>query len=134
MLVFADAHYAMALAAAGDPDPHLADLRAWAREGSGTEARLLRECGLALIEGLVAYRRGEWARAVDLLLPIRRELRRVGGSHAQRDVFQRTLVDAAIRDGRWSLARALVAERLGRKPESAWNRSAWARVETGMAA
>ena len=132
MLVFADAHYAMALAAAADPARHLADLEAWAEQGSGTEARLMREVGLALIEGLVAYRRGAFARAVDLLLPIRREIRRVGGSHAQRDVFQRTLVDAAIRDGRWSLARALVAERVARKPGSAWNRKAWARVEAGL--
>jgi tetratricopeptide (TPR) repeat protein len=134
MLVFADAHYAMALAAAGDAEGHLADLRDWAASGSGTEALLLQECGLALIEGLVAYRRGEWARAVDLLVPIRRAIRRVGGSHAQRDVFQRTLVDAALRDERWSLARALVAERLARKPENPWNRKAWARVETGLAA
>jgi tetratricopeptide (TPR) repeat protein len=134
MLVFADAHYAMALAAAGDAEPHLADLRAWAASGSGTQTRLLQECGLALIEGLVAYRRGEWTRAVDLLLPIRRAIRRVGGSHAQRDVFQRTLVDAALRDGRGSLARALVAERLARKPDCAWNRRAWARAEAGVVA
>jgi tetratricopeptide (TPR) repeat protein len=134
MLVFADAHYAMALAAAGDAEPHLADLRAWAASGSGTQARLLQECGLALIEGLIAYRRGEWARAVDLLLPIRRAIRRVGGSHAQRDVFQRTLVDATLRAGRASLARALVAERLARKPGCAWNRTAWARAEAGLPA
>jgi hypothetical protein len=136
MLVFAEAHYAMALAAAGSPVSHLADLRDWAASGSGTEARLLAECGLALIEGLVAYRKGEWDRAVDLLLPIRRSIRRVGGSHAQRDVFHRTLVDAALQGGRWPLARALVAERLARKPESTWNRKAWARLtpESGRAA
>jgi tetratricopeptide (TPR) repeat protein len=128
MLVFAEAHYAMALAAAGDPAPHLADVREWAATGSGTEARLAAECGVALVKGLVAYRRGEWGRAVDLLLPIRRSIRRVGGSHAQRDVFQRTLVDAALRAGRWSLARGLIAERLARKPESDWNRNAWARL------
>ena len=133
MLVFAEAHYAMALAAAGDATPHLADLRNWAANGSGTEARLLAECGLALIEGLVAYRKGEWNRTVDLLLPIRRSIRRVGGSHAQRDVFQRTLVDAALQAGRWPLARALVAERLARKPESAWNRKAWARLAVDAA-
>jgi tetratricopeptide (TPR) repeat protein len=134
MLVFADAHYAMALAAAGDPAPHLADLRQWAEEGKGTQARLLRDGGLALIDGLLAYRAGDWARAVDLLLPIRRAIKGVGGSHAQRDVFQRTLVEAALRAGRWSLARALVAERLARRPANAWNRRAWARVGEGIAA
>jgi tetratricopeptide (TPR) repeat protein len=133
MLVFADAHYAMALAASRDAERHLADMRIWAEEASGTQGRLMREVGLALIEGLVSYRNGEWARTVDLLLPIRREIRRVGGSHAQRDVFHRTLVDAALRDGRWTLARALVAERLARKPESAWNRKAWKRAEAGLA-
>ena len=38
---------------------------------------------------------------------------RFGGSHAQRDVLQRTLLESALRAGQLDLARALVAERLG---------------------
>jgi tetratricopeptide (TPR) repeat protein len=133
-LVFADAHYAMALEAAGERDGVdrlLAEARAWA-DGKGTEAEIMRESGLALLEGLVAFRRGEWGRAADLLWPIRRAVGRVGGSHAQRDVFHRTLVEAALKDGRWPLARALAAERLQRKPRSAWSWRSWGRAMAGL--
>jgi hypothetical protein len=130
MLVFADAHYAMALAAARDPaaETLLQSSRRFAESGTGTEAEIMRESGGALCEGLLAYRGGDYGRTVDLLLPVRRAWRRVGGSHAQRDVFHRTLVDAAIRADRLPLARALLSERLRRKPKSAWNWRQWGRL------
>jgi len=48
------------------------------------------------------------------------ESRQFGGSHAQRDVFQRTLLEAALRSGRYDLARSLVAERLALRPTSTY--------------
>jgi hypothetical protein len=43
---------------------------------------------------------------------------RFGGSHAQRDVLDLTLLESARRSGDAALARALAAERVARKPES----------------
>jgi hypothetical protein len=40
----------------------------------------------------------------------------VGGSHAQRDVIDLTLIAAAAQAGDNSLTRALVTERIARKP------------------
>ena len=57
--------------------------------------------------------------------PVRGKASRMGGSHAQRDVFSWTLTEAAIRLGDRALADAFVAERLSWKPESSINR-AWA--------
>ena len=76
------------------------------------------EIGLPVSRALVAYGRGDWSEVVSQLAPIRRRLHVFGGSHAQRDVVQRTLLDAALRDGRLDLARALVAERLAVRPNS----------------
>ena len=39
-----------------------------------------------------------------------------GGSHAQRDVLERTLLEAAVRSNRTTLAQRLVAERLATRP------------------
>ena len=39
------------------------------------------------------------------LAPIRRTLQRFGGSHAQRDVLQRTLLESALRSGRYRVRR-----------------------------
>lgn len=44
-----------------------------------------------------------------------------GGSHAQRDAWQRTLLVAALRGGETGFARVLVEERLAERPASAWS-------------
>ena len=51
-----------------------------------------------------------------LLIGIRPEAHVVGGSHAQRDIIDLTLIAAAARAGQVRQARALVAERAARKP------------------
>lgn len=43
---------------------------------------------------------------------------RFGGSHAQRDLLDLTLIEAATRSGDKPLAAALAAERLALKPRS----------------
>jgi hypothetical protein len=49
-----------------------------------------------------------------------------GGSHAQRDAVERTLLEAAIRAGRTDLALALVSERLAMRECNtyAWSKRA----------
>jgi hypothetical protein len=93
--------------------------------GRGTNAMMSREIGVPACEGFAAFGRGEHARAIELLMPLRGKASRMGGSHAQRDVFSWTLTEAAIRLGDRALAEGLVAERLAWKPQSPVNR-AWA--------
>lgn len=52
------------------------------------------------------------------MIDIRARASAVGGSHAQRDIIDLTLIAAAARAGQHSLAQALVAERLARKPSA----------------
>ena len=67
-------------------------------------------------QSIVAFAEGRYDDVVDLLLPVRRALHRFGGSHAQRDAMQRTLVESAIRSGQHQLAGALLRERLSLRP------------------
>lgn len=87
--------------------------------GNGTNAMMSREVGLPLADALIAFDQGDYATAIDLLLPVRLIAHRFGGSHAQRDVIGLTLIEAALRDGRGNLAIALTAERAALKPMSA---------------
>ncbi len=82
---------------------------------------MTRAVGLPLSRALLAYARGKYAEAVDLLIPIKAIAARGGGSHAQRDVLAQTLLSAAERAGQSSLARALLQERLMLKPRSGLN-------------
>ncbi|MGQ0764635.1 MAG: tetratricopeptide repeat protein [Gemmatimonadota bacterium] len=123
VLVFVDAHHAMALAASGDAtavERFLESCERFARETTGTEALVMREVGLPLVHAAIAHRRGSYAEAFDLLHPLRHRIQSIGGSHAQRDVFEQMLIDSAWRARRLDDATALLAARIAKRPRSVW--------------
>jgi len=77
--------------------------------------------GLPACRAVVAFAGGRYGEAIDQLYPIRHHLNEFGGSHAQRDALQRTLLEAALRAGRHDLASSLVRERIHAKPDSPYN-------------
>lgn len=52
------------------------------------------------------------------MLPLRQNLRWIGGSWAQRQVFNSTMIEAAVKADKLSIAIGLVAELLARKPQN----------------
>jgi tetratricopeptide (TPR) repeat protein len=127
---FNDLHAVMALVGAGRiaaAEQVVERLAGYVHQGgSGTNVAMTAEIGLPASRAIVRFGQGRYADAVDELLPIRRVLQRFGGSHAQRDVLQRTLLEAALRSGGSDLARALLSERLAVRPTSVygWTRQA----------
>jgi hypothetical protein len=86
-----------------------------------TNAMMSREVGLPVARALSAFEGQDFEITVDELQRVRPFAHRYGGSHAQRDLLQLTATEAALRAGRQSLARALIAERLALKPQSTLN-------------
>ncbi len=95
----------------------LAAVRARA-EGASTCATVAGATGVPLIASFIAAAEGRHDEAVDGLLAVRDAAFRFGGSHAQRDLVEQTLLSTAIQAGRRSLARHLLNERRMAKPES----------------
>ena len=123
-LVFADIHAAMAELRSGR-EALIERRLAWMREtaANGLEAAgLYRTVGIPIVEGLTAFHRGAYAEAVELLLPVRFDLWQIGGSYAQRDVVDWTLIEAAVRAGHRDVGLSLAHERLASRPRSAPNR------------
>ena len=110
---FSDWHAAMAFAAAGREDllQTLLQAQADAMARSNDNAAFTAEVGSAVTRAAIACAGNDWARAVDLLRPVRSHSHRFGGSHAQRDLIDLTLITAAQRSGQTPLARALEHER-----------------------
>lgn len=110
---FNDLHAAMAFVRAGRDDAlrelQLAQERALSR--GGDNAAFTRDVGAPAVRAFVAFAQNDAARAVALLHPIRTRTSRFGGSHAQRDVIEQTLIEAARRSGQTALARAWSAQR-----------------------
>jgi tetratricopeptide (TPR) repeat protein len=131
MQIFGDAHYAMALtAAAGEQG-----FARWRRSSEAyaakeeTASAIMREAGLALGDAALAHRTGNYGRAAELLLPLRHGFRRIGGSHAQRDLFAKLLIDSALRSSHVDVARELLRERLAVRPNNGWARMMANRVQ-----
>ncbi|MBK7063112.1 MAG: tetratricopeptide repeat protein [Rubrivivax sp.] len=125
---FNDVHLVVTMLAAGE----VSRAEAWVarcaeRALDGADARranhvLAREVGLPLLRGLLAFGRGEHDSAADALYAVRGQLQRLGGSHAQRDLVDLTLLSAAARGMRRALGQALVRERLMAKPATPMTR------------
>jgi len=117
---FNDWHATLADLGAGrecEVESRLARMRQAAAAGTET-ARWIGQIGIPLVEGFRAFRRGEHAEAVALLHPIRTIAAAFGGSHAQRDLIDWTLTEAACRARLVPLAVSLAADRLRQKPTS----------------
>lgn len=84
--------------------------------------------GLPAARAVLAHVEGHHEDVVAELLPVRRIAQHFGGSHAQRDLIQRTVTDSAIRSGRLDLARALLDERLSERDTSVYGLLQRARV------
>jgi hypothetical protein len=81
-------------------------------------AAFTREVGRPVTQAIVAFGDGRYKDAVRLLRPVRSIAHRFGGSHAQRDVLDLTLIEAALRAGKGDLAAAFAAERAAMRPTS----------------
>jgi len=116
--IFNDWHALMAFGLAGDHVRVGRIIAANQQLTAPTNKRAAEIAGLDLLEAFGAFAAGEPARTVDLLIGIRQYANAVGGSHAQRDVIDLTLIVAAAQSGNGRLASALVAERVARKPSA----------------
>lgn len=133
---FNDVHAVMAYVGAGrtaEAERLIRDREAWLRDTAagctgGSNAPMTAETGLPVCRALVAYAQRRYDDAVGLLLPLRRRLHTFGGSHAQRDALQKTLVEAALRAGHHDLARTLLSERVNLRPGCPYDANARARL------
>ncbi len=139
---FNDLHYIMALTMAGRRDEAstmLDSMRAFADghpESSVTIAATYRDAAIPVAEAILAHGAKDYARVVEIMMPTRYKMLPLGGSWAQRDVWERMLINAVLKDGQHSLARVLLAERTAMAPTSApsWSMYAEALDDCGETA
>lgn len=121
---FNDAHAMMAFVGAGrhGAAERLLEAQHGMLESAGDNAGFTRDVGQPVSLAIKAFGDGNYAETVRLLRPVRHIAHRFGGSHAQRDAIELTLIEAAIRSGDVALSRALAAERLHARRDSPLSR------------
>jgi tetratricopeptide (TPR) repeat protein len=114
-IAFVDVHRALTSVAAGDRAggaAYIAELEQRAASGRSPAGDVVPR----LAVGLAAYGDGDWDKAIGVLEPALAETVRIGGSRAQRDLIENTLLAAYLKDGRKADARRLVAAHADRRP------------------
>ena len=111
---FRDAHAALCFAGGEFADEMrrmIAGLDEVANDGNA----LATEVTLPLSKGIDAFAHGAYDDAADHLDGLVDQLPRLGGSHAQREVFEDTILESYIRAGRFDKAQDLLHTRLKRR-------------------
>lgn len=117
---FLSMQYLYGLGRAGAPEAEamMAAIRAHAAAAPPFTRAAWAEVAVPACEGLLAHARGDWEGAVRGLGPVLGRLPEIGGSHAQRDLFDQIHLDALIRSGRLIAAQRILEQRRVASPEA----------------
>ncbi|KAF4091702.1 hypothetical protein AMELA_G00039830 [Ameiurus melas] len=117
-LLFNDLHFLMVSLGckeSGITQRLLESLRELAKDPDGNlQHQLASTIGLPMCQALVEYDEGNYSKTVELLKPLRYRFTQIGGSDAQRDVFNQLLIHAAMKSQdkhHQRYARCLLVER-----------------------
>ncbi|SDW97196.1 tetratricopeptide repeat protein [Litoreibacter albidus] len=117
-LIFADLHYLLALIG-GSRKQAIAKLMGRmhrdAKSGRLEMDRLIANPGLSAAAGLEAFGEADFQTAFLNLSRARHTMQNAGGSHAQRDVFERLTIDAGIRAGFLTEAETILRDRVRKR-------------------
>ena len=111
---FRDCHAALAFAGSGDTDASQRLVDRLAAQGEKGDD-LAREMILPIARAAAAFAAGDYAEAASLMGPTYPMMARIGGSHAQREVFEDTLLESYVRAGMYDEAKSMLEERLSRR-------------------
>uniref|UniRef100_A0A914E034 Tetratricopeptide repeat protein 38 n=1 Tax=Acrobeloides nanus TaxID=290746 RepID=A0A914E034_9BILA len=123
-LTFNDAHILMVLSRCDEDnliEKHQTSVSSFITTGSGDQHRLLQDMGSNIFSAVTDFNRGNYSSCFNQLYPLRHQIKHIGGSHAQRDVFAQLLIHAAIRSENPEIhekALPLIGERNRLKPNS----------------
>jgi len=122
---FADVHYALVAAATGSValETRLAELEALEADGRLAPGA----AAIGLCRGIRAFAEGDNDNAILILEPLMPAVVRIGGSHAQRELWEDTLIVACLRGGHGDKAARMISDRLHRRPsarDEGWTRAA----------
>lgn len=123
--LFNDLHFLMVSLGAkesGTSRRLLEGLQELAKEpGDNQQLQLAGTIGVPMCQAMMEYDQGNYNRAVEILYPLRYRIVDIGGSDAQRDLFNQLLIHAAVKSENkhhQKLGRCLLVERDAARPNS----------------
>jgi len=127
---FRDAHAALAFAGSGDYEA-MGQMTNRLQDAAEKGDSFAEEVILPLIQSIEAFAEENYTESVRLMEPVFSQLVRIGGSHAQREVFEDTMLEAYIRAEQFEKAEAMLYKRLKQR-ESVRDTFWLGRVQSGQ--
>ena len=93
-------------------------LQDYTQSGTDFPQEVTRTLSLPVCQALLAFSEQKYSDVLSILLPLRYDWIRIGGSWAQRQVLFVTVIEAAIQDKNHKLALQLISELKALKPKS----------------
>ena len=110
--------YGMARAGRAEASALLAGIEGFAKRAPDWSRTAWQQVAVPAARGLLAHANGDWTGAVNGLGQALPHLQNIGGSHAQRDLFEQLHLDALVRAGQWAEAQHLMQQRANASPQS----------------
>eukprot|EP01119_Soliformovum_irregulare_P019238 TRINITY_DN6044_c0_g1_i1.p1 TRINITY_DN6044_c0_g1~~TRINITY_DN6044_c0_g1_i1.p1 ORF type:complete len:468 (+),score=109.09 TRINITY_DN6044_c0_g1_i1:298-1701(+) len=91
------------------------------RHSQRSQAKIISDLGIPISESAISFSNGKFSKVIQRLVPIRSEFSNLGGSRAQRDIFDRLLIASAIRSDQLEdhmMAMQVLEQRLECRPHS----------------
>ncbi|XP_050392408.1 tetratricopeptide repeat protein 38 isoform X1 [Patella vulgata] len=117
ILAFNDIHILMACLGANQKqatDQLMSSLRDYCKGESSKNQTISKLYGEPICQAMILYDEGRVEEAVDILQPLRHQIQYIGGSNAQRDVFNLFLIQAALKSSKkehHALAKIMLQEK-----------------------
>ncbi len=129
ILLFADVHFAMMYAAMGDK----ARIKDLIRSSPDIGGALRSDVAGPLCQAMMDFRTDQSLRAQKTMFDLRGRIIEIGGSHAQRDVFELLIIEASIKAGDFEAARHMLVNRTQTSPDNGinWKKLAGVLAELG---
>ncbi|QUJ75971.1 tetratricopeptide repeat protein [Sulfitobacter albidus] len=109
--------YALSRTGRAEAETLMAAIRSRAEDDSQHDHIAWRDVALPAATGIDAHARGDWPVAIADLARALPRMAEIGGSHAQRDLFEQIHLDALVRDGRASTAQQVLEMRRTYDPD-----------------
>ena len=124
--------YGLARAGRGEAQALMDAIRNQARIAPAHDREVWAQVAAPAAEGLLAHLAGDHGLAISRLGPVLPRMSEIGGSHAQRDLFDQILLASVLADGRWASARQALELRRGFDPDGAPLNRTLARVYAAL--
>jgi hypothetical protein len=117
---FLDMQYLYGLGRAGRPEAEilLANVEAFATRAPADTRYAWQHVAVPACRGLLAHAQGRWQDAAEQLESALPRLVRIGGSHAQRDLFEQVWIAALQRSSEWAGVQNLLQPKANGSPQS----------------